>query len=89
MMALNISAGDSDEEEPHSSTKDKTRNSFILSQSGSFRTDDFRVNRLGMSSSLSDLNDRASSSSVGQQGSLGLATDVASLDDLEMLEVFV
>ena len=46
MMPPSISAGDdSDEEEL---TERKKRDSFVLSQSGTFKTEDFVVNRLGM-----------------------------------------
>ena len=86
-MPPSISAGDdSDEEEL---TERKKRDSFVLSQSGTFKTEDFVVNRLGMSSSMSSMDGR--SPSMGDRrasfgGGAADAMEVKSMEELDILE---
>ena len=87
MLPPSILAGDSDSDEEL--TERKKRDSFVLSQSGTFKTDDFVVNRLGMSSSMSSIDGR--SPSVGDMRSPfgGVAEDaieVKSMEELTMLD---
>ena len=87
---LKISAGDDDDDDDRTEQK-KTTDSFMLSQSGSFKTEDFKLNRQGLSNSVSAPQRFSSMSSISSRDAIGNGMvpvlEIASMDELEMGEV--
>ena len=87
--ALSFLGGDDDDDEdlpplpPSASNSDKSlQESFMLSQSGTFKTEDFKLNKAGLV--MQDISEEAGGGSTGSP-TVHSALEIKSIDELETL----